>query len=33
MQAIDELIQNEISYYKKICKEEGINGVLKSIGF
>ncbi|MFA6850384.1 MAG: fused MFS/spermidine synthase [Selenomonadaceae bacterium] len=33
MQAIDELIQNEIGYYKKRCKEEGINGVLKSIGF
>lgn len=31
MRAIDELIQDELSYYKKIFKEKGINGLIKSL--
>ncbi len=33
MQVIDELIQDEIGYYKEIFKEEGIKGVLESSGY
>lgn len=33
MQVIDELIQEEIGYYKEIFKEEGIKGVLESVGY
>jgi len=31
MQAMDELIQDEIKYYKKIYKTEGLNVLLKNI--
>ena len=33
MQAIDELIQDEINYYKKVYKAEGLNVLLKNILF
>lgn len=31
MQAIDELIRDEVSYYKQVFKEEGLNGLLKKL--
>lgn len=31
MQVIDELIQNEVKYYKEVFKKEGINGLRKSL--
>ena len=31
MSVIDGLIQDEIGYYKKIFKEEGIEGILNSM--
>jgi len=31
MQVIDELIQKEIKYYKRVFKEEGVDGLLKNI--
>lgn len=31
MQVIDELIQDEIGYYKQIFKEEGLQGILKQL--
>ena len=30
MEVIDELIQDEVGYYKQVFKEEGIQGVLES---
>ena len=30
MQVIDELIKEEVAYYKGIYEEEGIRGLLKS---
>jgi hypothetical protein len=32
MQVIDELIQDEVSYYKDIYEENGIQGILGSYG-
>jgi hypothetical protein len=31
MQVIDELIQDEVAYYKKIYNEKGISGVLEML--
>ena len=33
MQVIDELIGDEVSYYKKIYKESGLKGLLKALEF
>ena len=30
MQVIDEMIEDEVSYYKKIYKEDGIEGLINS---
>ena len=32
MWAIDDLIKNEVSYYKEIYKEKGLSGLLESLG-
>ena len=31
MQVIDELINDEVKYYKKIYKEQGLKGLLNSL--
>ena len=31
MQVIDEIIKDEVSYYKGIYKQEGLNGLLDSL--
>ena len=31
MQAIDELIQDEVSYYKEIYKQRGLKGLMDSL--
>ena len=31
MQVIDQLIQDEVTYYKGIYQKEGIGGLLKSL--
>ena len=33
MQVIDELIQGELGYYKRLFEEEGIGGILEAGGF
>lgn len=32
MQVIDELIQEELAYYKNIYEREGISGLLRAAG-
>ena len=31
MQVIDEMIKDEVAYYKEIYKREGINGLLNAL--